>query len=161
MIEAMKQALGALEMLLTLDTHDEMHLLETDIAPKAITALRQSIEQVEKHEPVAKVIPGTCKASEPPKQEPVAYSFMRCRLDGALTRRFIWLDDYKTSPRDLAFVLEGEDAVALYAAPPKPEWIGLTDEEIDVIQELPLSQNDYLTHYAYAIAAKLKEKNHG
>jgi hypothetical protein len=38
MIEAMKQALEALEMLLTLDTHDEMHLLETDIAPKAIAA---------------------------------------------------------------------------------------------------------------------------
>jgi hypothetical protein len=47
MIETMKQALEALEMLLTLDTHDEMHLLETDIAPKAITALRQAIEQAE------------------------------------------------------------------------------------------------------------------
>jgi hypothetical protein len=56
---------------------------------------------------------------------------------------------------------ESNYGAPLYFNPLKPEWVGLTDEEIDVIQELPLSQNDYLTHYAYAIAAKLKEKNRG
>lgn len=52
-IEAMKQALEALEMYLKLDTMDEAHILEVDIAPKAITALRAAIEQAEKQEPVA------------------------------------------------------------------------------------------------------------
>jgi hypothetical protein len=146
MIEAMRQALEALEMLLTLDTHDEMHLLETDIAPKAIVALKQAIEQVEKQEPVAKVIPGTRKASAPPKPEPVAYMDSR---DGCLLSAEDWTE-YKNKRWQ-----------PLYTTPPKPEWVGLTDEEIDVIQELPLSQNDYLTHYAYVIAANLKEKNHG
>ena len=50
-IEAMKQALEALEMYINMDTHDEAHILEVDIAPKAITALRAAIEQAE--EPVA------------------------------------------------------------------------------------------------------------
>jgi post-segregation antitoxin (ccd killing protein) len=44
-IEAMKQALEALEMYLKMDTMDEAHILEADIAPKAITALRTAIEQ--------------------------------------------------------------------------------------------------------------------
>jgi hypothetical protein len=137
MIEAMKQALEALEMLLTLDTHDEMHLLETDTTPKAIVALKQAIEQAE-------------------KQEPVAWMWQHDE-----TGRTGFVDMWqlengweKINPRLLL-------VCPLYVAPPKPEWVGLTDEEIDVIQELPLSQNDYLTHYAYAIAAKLKEKNHG
>jgi hypothetical protein len=50
-IEVIKQALEALEMYLKLDTMDEAHILEVEIAPKAITALRAAIEQAEK--PVA------------------------------------------------------------------------------------------------------------
>ena len=52
-IEVIKQALEALEMYLKLDTMDEAHILEVEIAPKAITALRAAIEQAEKQEPVA------------------------------------------------------------------------------------------------------------
>ena len=78
------------------------------------------------------------------KQEPVAWAHPQ-----ALGQDFIAYS-----------VRVSSEQIPLYTAP-KPEWVGLTDEEIDVIQELPLSQNDYLTHYAYAIAAKLKEKNRG
>jgi len=49
-IEAIKQALDALEMYLALETHDEAHILEVDIAPKAINALRAAISQAD--EPV-------------------------------------------------------------------------------------------------------------
>jgi hypothetical protein len=52
-IETMKQALGALEMYINMDTHDEAHILEVDIAPKAIIALRTAIAEAEKQEPVA------------------------------------------------------------------------------------------------------------
>jgi hypothetical protein len=57
-------------------------------------------------------------------QEPVAYTFTRRRLDGYKTRHFLWADDYKNSPRDLKFVLDGQDdVVILYTTPnaqPKP-----------------------------------------
>ena len=44
-IEAMKQALEALEMYLNMDTMDESYLLEIDLAPKAITALRKALAE--------------------------------------------------------------------------------------------------------------------
>jgi hypothetical protein len=41
---------------------------------------------------------------------------------------------------------------------PKREWVGLTDDDInEVWKELPSEYNDY--EHAYAIEAKLKEKN--
>ena len=50
----------------------------------------------------------------------------------------------------------------LYTAPPKKEWVGLTDEEIGTLTvfyglhyvEVPL-----LANFARAVEAKLKEKN--
>ncbi len=38
-------------------------------------------------------------------------------------------------------------------------WVGLTFEEIESIENQPMSQNDWLWHFARAIEAKLKEKN--
>ncbi len=46
----------------------------------------------------------------------------------------------------------------LYTAPPKKEWVGLTDYEIVGIASLNQS-NDF--SFARAIEAKLKEKNSG
>jgi|GEM_PF-4609109 len=57
-IEVIKQALEALEMYLKLDTMDEAHILEVEIAPKAITALRAAIEQAQ--EPVCDKDPQGC-----------------------------------------------------------------------------------------------------
>jgi hypothetical protein len=45
--EAMRMALEALELYLTMDTVEESHLLEVDIAPKAITALRAALAEPE------------------------------------------------------------------------------------------------------------------
>ena len=41
-------ALDALEMYLTMETHDEAHILEVDIAPKAIELLRARLAQRER-----------------------------------------------------------------------------------------------------------------
>lgn len=46
--------------------------------------------------------------------------------------------------------------VPLYAAPPRREWVGLTDEEINLIYDRP---HIYFTQYAKDIEAKLREKN--
>lgn len=54
--------------------------------------------------------------------------------------------------------VEVEDVkIPLYTAPPKREWVGLTDEEISTID---WKHNETLHDYARAIEAKLKEKNH-
>ena len=44
----------------------------------------------------------------------------------------------------------------LYTAPPKKEWVGLTDGEISLVDWKP---NETLHDYARTIEAKLKEKN--
>ena len=47
----------------------------------------------------------------------------------------------------------------LYLAPLKRDWVGLTDDEREEIENRPFSQNDWLWFYTQAIEAKLKEKN--
>ena len=44
----------------------------------------------------------------------------------------------------------------LYTAPPRREWVGLTDEEMEA-----LFLNEDGVRFARYIEAKLKEKNHG
>ena len=47
-------------------------------------------------------------------------------------------------------------------APPKQEWVGLTDEEINDFDKKLRDNGDYCSlHFAWGISAKLKEKNGG
>lgn len=101
----------------------------------AITALRQAIEQAEKQEPVAKVI----------LTETLGLPTMQW-LD--LTRQF----DFKG----------GE---FLYTSPPRKEWVGLTDQDVQSLEDKHLmsgiefdGESGYWAVYR-AIEAKLKEKN--
>ena len=55
-----------------------------------------------------------------------------------------------------------ENWTPLYTAPPKKQWVGLTDEEINSIRhnrDWTATWTD--TTFARAIEAKLREKNHG
>ena len=147
MIKAMKQALEALEMYLTLDTPEEANMLETYIAPRAYAALKQAIEQAEEEPKCAAIIEVYGKD---------------------------WRLDYMSLPvgRHKLYTQQ-----YVYTTPPKPEWVGLTDEEINEAQEvayrsfrryemstrgqliMPADSVDW--HFAQAVEAKLKEKNHG
>jgi hypothetical protein len=50
----------------------------------------------------------------------------------------------------------------LYAMPPKPEWVGLTDDDIDeILIDLMRQHAHGAISIARAVEAKLKEKNHG
>jgi hypothetical protein len=50
----------------------------------------------------------------------------------------------------------------LYTAPPKREWVGLTDEELKPLcDENHIMFGAYTVDFIQAIEAKLKEKNHG
>ena len=78
-----------------------------------------------------------------PEQEPVAC----IKTNGEL----MWLKKPSTiysKPRPL------------YTAPPRREWVGLTDEEINAI-EFPQSGTATMRDFVRIIEAKLKEKNGG
>ena len=61
---------------------------------------------------------------------------------------------------------EHKAGIAFYTAPPKREWVGLTDDElekIDCVQLKYIGTGEYsiegVDEFARAIEAKLKEKN--
>ena len=145
MIEAMKQALEALEDIVkwygVRDKNDVMmpslnQNPEIKESMDAITTLRQAIAEAEKQEPVAWIH----------KDEETGYRALEWKQD-AIGYRGIW------------------KKIPLYTNPPKREWVGLTDKDIlDALQPhyeeweaselLDLSSEDYKL-----IEAKLKEKN--
>jgi len=59
----------------------------------------------------------------------------------------------RDSGKDLTYI-------PLYTAPPKREWVGLTDEEVMLVMDDVLEGGGWLD-IARAIEAKLKEKNSG
>jgi uncharacterized UPF0160 family protein len=72
---------------------------------------------------------------------------------------------YVTDSGRSAYFLKGvdlDDDTPLYTAPPKREWVGLTEEEMDNIIEkfiLPGGDVEDWDGYWKAIEAKLREKN--
>jgi hypothetical protein len=68
------------------------------------------------------------------------------------TVAWMWKDGTLTSDPDFA---DGT-WTPLFAAPPKREWVGLTDEEIKQCID---SRGGFVEDFARAIEAKLKEKN--
>ncbi len=98
---------------------------------QAIESLRAAIEQAEKQEPVAWI---TEKISGPTK--------------GYMTVTF----NKDTGWKDAR-------SIPLYERPPQREWVGLTDEEIDVlVMDSDGLPNSHL-EFARAIEVKFKEKN--
>ena len=60
-------------------------------------------------------------------------------------------------PEHTAWVTAGKHTVPLYTAPPKREWVGLTDDEVEQVCTQTWSFDPYVI--ARAIETKLKEKN--
>ena len=88
------------------------------------------------------------KALAQPEQEPVAYVTIEPAIDG----------DWRKCPSIKWFNKPTEGP--LYTAPPKREWVGLTDEEIEECKingGLPHAINWRLS--VKVMEAKLKEKN--
>ena len=77
-----------------------------------------------------------------PEQEPVAW---------VLHRELFWPSEYEVISE------AGDNAIPLYTAPPKREWVGLTDDEFESILK---QHNEAFPFAVYqSIEAKLKEKN--
>jgi hypothetical protein len=85
------------------------------------------------------------------KEDPVAW--FSTSPDGKLSNKFA------CKPT------EGNWVEPLYAAPPKKQWVGLTDEEIQDLgylsEKFDASNSEYFDRWGFAraIEAKLKEKN--
>jgi len=80
------------------------------------------------------------------KQEPVAW--MVYTQDG----QSVYVTD---NPIDIQ---EGQRALSLYTTPPQSTWVGLTDEDVDALQDFAYADDvEFIRH----IEAKLKEKNGG
>ena len=92
-----------------------------------------------------------------PEQEPVAWM--------SSDRAWMW-SDYSKAIAAVANI-PTLTLIPLYAAPPKREWQGLTNEEIETIgdkvanEQLVGPVSNFRVRFARAIEAKLKELNHG
>ena len=128
-IEAMKQALEALESWQKTCLDCGRASEELGRATKSITALRQAIEQAEKQEPVAWV-----------------------HLDNWKSGNF-WPDDCFSDTSD------PPEMTPLYTVPPQREWQGLTDDEITEIDRGLDARSYSSFAYTRAVEAKLREKN--
>jgi len=78
---------------------------------------------------------------EAEKQEPYGYFRYDIRLDAWVQSR------------------DSNKGVAFYTHPPKREWVGLTEEEIDQIYCTCHDNYDGRNKYERALEAKLREKN--
>jgi hypothetical protein len=132
-IEAMKQALEALEWNCKGEPLPTLEL-------KAITALRQAIEQAE-------------------KQEPVAWRSAAIRLGEELSS--VGCDNYYnlTAEQWLDWALAQEPRGKNSLPTPRKEWVGLTDEEIaEGVKQSWVTEQVFQSAVWWA-EAKLKEKN--
>jgi hypothetical protein len=147
MKEALKLALEALET--------SARNWPSDSIIEAITAIKEALAQPEQERCVGceACIDTACGRDECPKgwpkaaqpeQEPVAWVHKGC------------LESIKDF--DATIYANGgfDDAVPLYTTPPQRTWVGLTDEDIEMIVE-----NKRAAHWEFVrqVEAKLKEKN--
>ena len=153
-IEVMKQALEALKY----------HMEQTrpiNMTQNAIHALRQAIEQAEKQGPDLSIEANrvayevamhyankTKEMLSKPEQEPVAW------VDKVWVER---LDIAKQLRIELLFsrCQLSHNQIPLYTAPPKREWVGLTDAELAEFSIMKLGAYDLCLE----VEAKLMEKN--
>ena len=154
--EAMQMALEALES-------DPTSLAWLISKKQAITALRKALvdadDTSEKHvDEMVKI--------EHDKQIEIAQAYER-GWNAALAQQepVAWMyvnEDGECEQIEYGPVFDDPGVTPLYTAPPKKQWVGLTDEEVSEIIDREIGFNSCWgpeEAFARAIEAKLKEKN--
>jgi hypothetical protein len=141
MIEAMKHALEALEAV-----RWSRHLEDArTIAKNARYSLRQAIAEAEQWDTSDMAHrSGGLSVEQAEKQEPVAYVSKEITTLGVVHKLNV--------------------PCFHYTAPPRKEWVGLTDEEVSEILDAEIGFNSCFgpeKSFARAIEAKLRERNNG
>jgi hypothetical protein len=119
----------------------------------SIEAMKLMIEHIEGNYTVSAeeaIAAGRQAIAETEKQEPVAY-IHPCDLEV--------LEKYSSQCQSILYRNKVKNRIPLYTAPPKSEWIGLTDEEQGEFLEMYMGINPNLRLLMKDIEAKLKEKN--
>jgi len=110
MIEAMKQALEALECALS---DDRPYIVQ---CKEAITSLQQAIAELE-------------------SQEPVAWITLQKEAQQIVESKILWKRFIDGTPLANDIACWMADFVQQYAYPPQRTWVGLTDEEVVQCQQ--------------------------
>ena len=124
-------------------------------ADDAIEALRQALDHLPDATKMMGLIPSEWAGlDEPPNSttdvvepEPAAYA----EIKNGYPRSWLWNSEYVKANSNVK--------VTLYAAPPKREWVGLTDEEREYLWSITPIEDEYRFAFVLAVEAKLKEKN--
>jgi hypothetical protein len=142
MIEAMKQALEALEIYWGKAEHRRTCEDERQ-AESAIASLRQAIREHAMYE--------VQRLGQEIEQEP--YGWVSQHTTKGM---YEWQFNKKIAGvyQDTAISI-----LPVYTHPPQCTWVGLTDEERDAIEAATLDLHGVPKFFATAIEAKLKEKN--
>ena len=78
-----------------------------------------------------------------------------------------WFDESVSALKTKSYAFADRELEPLYVAPPKREWVGLTDEEIQDLsylsQKIDASNSPWFDCLGFyrAVEQALKEKNHG
>ena len=122
---------------------DALHNIDQSNNYDAIEALRQALAQ---HVDAVNMTQERVDETAKREHEPVAWF-----IQYEHRHEFLWR---KPNELEQKTALEIKP---LYTAPPKREWVGLTDEEVEQVCTQTWSFDPFVT--AKAIEAKLKEKN--
>jgi hypothetical protein len=177
MIEAMKQALEALEDFVDVIKYDNEQddigrraccdvlsynpHSESCKAIKSIASLRQAIAGLESQEPVAHCEAGPEFCQQCYKESLPTYGSEEVsKLREVIQSQAKIIADYEKQIDEPAIYPEeayemGLEAIAYYTHPPQRTWVGLTDEEENEYNYLGPDMHWVIQE----IAAKLKEKN--
>ena len=69
--------------------------------------------------------------------------------------------EYMPEIHRLVELVRADERARMAEQPAQRTWVGLTDEEIDLVWDSVPETQFWWRHYAKAIEAKLKEKNNG
>ena len=94
---------------------------------------------------------------EQPEQEPVAWADIQKEAQQIVESKFLWKKFIVGTPLSNDIACWMADFAQQYTTPPQPEWVGLTDDEID--EAVNSCRTLDTRKYFRAIEAKLKEKN--